>query len=74
MLAADRQLRPHWQQLIEQVAAAWPEAMRERLRSIDRQVRENGVTYNVYADAQGADRPWSLDALPPIIPAAERLL
>jgi len=28
--------------------------MRERLHSVHDQVRENGVTYNVYADPQGA--------------------
>ena len=50
--------RAHWKPLIEQLAA-WPaERMRERLHSVQSQVRENGVTYNVYADPQGADRPW----------------
>jgi uncharacterized circularly permuted ATP-grasp superfamily protein/uncharacterized alpha-E superfamily protein len=34
-------------------------------------VRENGVTYNVYADPQGADRPWELDLLPMILPQEE---
>ena len=32
---------------------------------------ENGVTYNVYADPQGRDRPWQLDTLPLILPANE---
>jgi hypothetical protein len=32
---------------------------------------ENGVTYNVYADPNGADRPWALDPLPLIIPPDE---
>ena len=45
--------------------------MRERLHSVQRQVRENGVTYNVYADPQGADRPWELDLLPMILPQEE---
>ena len=53
--------REHWKPVIEQLAA-WPaERMRERLHSVQSQVRENGVTYNVYADPQGADRPWELD-------------
>jgi uncharacterized circularly permuted ATP-grasp superfamily protein/uncharacterized alpha-E superfamily protein len=34
---------------------------------VHNQVRENGVTYNVYADPQGADRPWELDLLPMIL-------
>jgi uncharacterized circularly permuted ATP-grasp superfamily protein/uncharacterized alpha-E superfamily protein len=63
--------RAHWKPLIEQLAA-WPaERMRERLHSVHDQVRENGVTYNVYADPQGADRPWELDLLPMILPEEE---
>jgi uncharacterized circularly permuted ATP-grasp superfamily protein/uncharacterized alpha-E superfamily protein len=63
--------RAHWQRLFEQLAAASPEALRERAQSVQRQVRENGVTYNVYADPEGADRPWELDMLPLILPAEE---
>jgi uncharacterized circularly permuted ATP-grasp superfamily protein/uncharacterized alpha-E superfamily protein len=63
--------RAHWKPVIEQLAA-WPaERMRERLHSVQGQVRENGVTYNVYADPQGADRPWELDLLPMILPQEE---
>ena len=59
--------RAHWKPVIEQLAA-WPaERMRERLHSVQSQVRENGVTYNVYADPQGADRPWELDLVPMIL-------
>jgi uncharacterized circularly permuted ATP-grasp superfamily protein/uncharacterized alpha-E superfamily protein len=36
-----------------------------------RMIVENGVTYNVYADAQGRDRPWILDPLPFLLSAAE---
>ncbi len=63
--------RAHWRPLIEQLAA-WPaERTRERLHSVHEQVRENGVTYNVYADPQGADRPWELDLLPMILSEEE---
>jgi uncharacterized circularly permuted ATP-grasp superfamily protein/uncharacterized alpha-E superfamily protein len=63
--------RAHWKSVIEQLAA-WPaERMRERLHSVHSQVLENGVTYNVYADPQGADRPWELDLLPMILPQEE---
>ena len=59
--------RAHWKPMIEQIAA-WPvERMRDRLHSVHSQVRENGVTYNVYADPQGADRPWELDMVPLLI-------
>ena len=36
-----------------------------------RLIIENGVTYNVYADAQGRDRPWMLDPLPYLLTAQE---
>ena len=38
-----------------------------RTVNLQRQVRDNGVTYNVYADADGPQRPWSLDLFPLII-------
>ncbi len=71
MLEAPHTPRAHWRQMFEQLAATAPETLRERTQWLQRQVRENGVTYNVYADPEGADRPWELDMLPLIIPAAE---
>lgn len=38
-----------------------------RTANLQRQIRDNGVTYNVYADADGPQRPWSLDLFPLII-------
>ena len=63
--------RAHWRPVIEQLATLPAEHLRERQHAVLSQVRENGVTYNVYADPQGADRPWELDLLPMIIPQQE---
>src|SRR5450830_549259 len=63
--------RPHWQELINTLEQVSPQQMRERVESIQRQVRENGVTYNVYADTKGLQRPWGLDVLPFILPHEE---
>ena len=42
--------------------------LNRRAQSLARQIRDNGVTYNVYADqAHGTQRPWSLDLLPTIV-------
>ncbi|GLU30542.1 circularly permuted type 2 ATP-grasp protein [Trinickia caryophylli] len=38
--------------------------------SVARQVRDNDITYNVYAD-NGEPRPWALDSLPFIVDEAE---
>ncbi|MBI2753726.1 MAG: circularly permuted type 2 ATP-grasp protein [Betaproteobacteria bacterium] len=71
LFAAPLEPRGHWKPMLEQLAAEPAERMRERLQSVQRQMRENGVTYNVYADPQGADRPWELDLLPLVLPQEE---
>jgi len=71
MLAAGGKVRPHWQSFFDHLDGASPEQMRHRLAFVQRRIQENGVTYNVYADPKGTDRPWELDPLPLIIPAEE---
>ena len=71
MLAADGSVRPHWNQFLSHLDAVTPEEMRRRLDFSEQRIQENGVTYNVYADPNGADRPWALDPLPLIIPPDE---
>jgi uncharacterized circularly permuted ATP-grasp superfamily protein len=65
-------MRAHWRPLIERLRADdSPDAVRRSLELTRRLIVENGVTYNVYADPQGADRPWALDPLPFVLPADE---
>lgn len=65
-------VRQHWKPLIERVAAGdGTGAGRRGIELTRRLIIENGVTYNVYADPQGADRPWGLDPLPLVLTAAE---
>jgi len=71
MLDASGRVRPHWQALARELAAATPAQMRRRHELLERTIRENGVTYNIYADPKGEDRPWHLDLLPNLISAAE---
>ena len=60
----------HWQQFFSQSEAQTPADMDQRYASLQRQIRDNGVTYNVYADQEGPQRPWSLDLFPLIVDAA----
>jgi uncharacterized circularly permuted ATP-grasp superfamily protein/uncharacterized alpha-E superfamily protein len=69
---AQGEMRAHWRPLIGRLRADEnPDAVRRSLELTRRLIVENGVTYNVYADPQGADRPWALDPLPFVLPAAE---
>jgi uncharacterized circularly permuted ATP-grasp superfamily protein/uncharacterized alpha-E superfamily protein len=60
-------MRTHWQPLIDRLMVEWPESARRSAELARRLVVENGVTYNVYADPQGRDRPWALDPIPLVI-------
>jgi uncharacterized circularly permuted ATP-grasp superfamily protein/uncharacterized alpha-E superfamily protein len=44
--------------------------MNQRSVALARQIRDNGITYNVYADENGPQRPWSLDLFPLLVDAA----
>jgi uncharacterized circularly permuted ATP-grasp superfamily protein/uncharacterized alpha-E superfamily protein len=71
LLEAGGTTRPHWQRLIEHLEFIGVEGARRGVELARRLVVENGVTYNVYADPQGKDRPWLLDPLPLPLGAAE---
>jgi uncharacterized circularly permuted ATP-grasp superfamily protein/uncharacterized alpha-E superfamily protein len=61
------EVRPHWQAFADGLMRFEPQEMRRRWDLGQRLLRDNGVTYNVYGDPQGLDRPWRLDPLPVII-------
>ena len=45
--------------------------MGRRWEHAERRIRENGITYNIYSDPLGANRPWKIDIVPFLIPAEE---
>ncbi|MDQ7956811.1 MAG: circularly permuted type 2 ATP-grasp protein [Rhodocyclaceae bacterium] len=61
-------LTPAWSQFFEALGPAGFADLPRRAVSLERQIRDNGVTYNVYADSDGPQRPWSLDLFPLIVP------
>jgi len=63
--------RAHWRQLMESLEAIGPEELGRRWARAERRIRENGITYNIYGDPEGADRPWKIDLMPFLIPAEE---
>jgi uncharacterized circularly permuted ATP-grasp superfamily protein len=71
LFAASAQPRPHWSKLYVALTSASADEIAGMQAAAERQIRESGVTYNVYADPNGRDRPWDLDVLPFIIDAAE---
>ncbi len=47
------------------------EELGRRCARAERRIRENGITYNVYGDALGANRAWRIDILPLLIAAED---
>ena len=71
MLDADRAPRAHWRAMLAFLGREAPGTMRQRRDTVQRQVRENGVTYNVVAESGNGERPWDLNTLPLILPHEE---
>jgi uncharacterized circularly permuted ATP-grasp superfamily protein/uncharacterized alpha-E superfamily protein len=60
-----------WSRFFENLGREGFADLDRRTIELQRQVRDNGVSYNVYADAGGPQRPWSLDLFPLILAPAD---
>jgi uncharacterized circularly permuted ATP-grasp superfamily protein/uncharacterized alpha-E superfamily protein len=71
LLDADGGLRDHWSRFAQALSTLGPAELSRRWDAAQRQLRENGVTYNVYDDSRGVDRPWQLDPVPLLVASSE---
>jgi uncharacterized circularly permuted ATP-grasp superfamily protein/uncharacterized alpha-E superfamily protein len=60
-------LRPAWSEFFGHLGPAAFADFDHLAARLSRQVREDGITYNVYSDQQGSTHRWSLDLLPFIV-------
>ena len=65
------QIRTDWSSLFYSLNSLGKKELLNRHSEIQRLLRENGVTYNVYGDPAGLYRLWKLDAVPFVISAKE---
>jgi uncharacterized circularly permuted ATP-grasp superfamily protein len=68
-VAKKQALAPAWHDFFERLGLDGLSDLNRRTVQLERQIRDNGVTYNVYADSHGPQRPWSLDLFPMVIDA-----
>ncbi len=64
-------LRPRWASVVAAIEGAGAAGLARRGEDGQRAIRDNGVTYNVYGDPKGLDRPWILDPIPLVLAADE---
>lgn len=69
MVNGQGRMRPHWQTFMGSLGPLDAEMMSERWEEARRLLHQNGVTFNIYGDPQGMERPWPLDMIPLIIAA-----
>ncbi|NRF70021.1 circularly permuted type 2 ATP-grasp protein [Aquincola sp. S2] len=62
-------LAPLWREFFTSLGPdGWADLRARQLR-VQQRVREDGATYNIYAERGEADRPWPLETLPFIVSA-----
>jgi len=71
MVSARGLVRPHGAGLVGALEALGPAEIAARLEAARQTIRDHDVTYNVYGDPRGMNRPWQLDIVPMVVaPAA----
>ena len=70
-VAPGGQLRPHYDTFVRSLEALGRHELASRWENAKRAIRDNGVTYNVYGDPEGVDRPWTLDMIPLLVAPSE---
>ncbi len=63
--------RSHWVPLMDDLREIGPQELAHRWSLAERRIRDNGITYNIYGDPLGVNRPWRTDIVPLLISDAE---
>src|SRR5581483_3883032 len=71
MLTPDGQIRPHYHRFRELFQSLTQPEFDHKRQSVDLAFMQQGITFNVYGDAAGAEKIFPFDLLPRIIPANE---
>lgn len=71
VLDIDGNIKPHWQQLFNNIDKMGLDELAVRSNEIILKLRENGVTYNIYDSSESTNRAWKLDPIPFLIEQKE---
>jgi uncharacterized circularly permuted ATP-grasp superfamily protein/uncharacterized alpha-E superfamily protein len=66
-LGEDGKPRSQYVKLFSDLEAFSATEIRRRRETCDRLIQEQGITYHVYGDPRGVERPWPLDPIPIIL-------
>lgn len=71
ILEKDPSQSQHWDLFFKSLAQFGSSELMNRSLDMTRFLKENGVTYNIYGDPSGMNRPWNLEIIPFIISKQE---
>jgi uncharacterized circularly permuted ATP-grasp superfamily protein/uncharacterized alpha-E superfamily protein len=71
MVGPDGLPREHWSKLLASLDALGQAERDRRWEKARHILHENGVSYNVYGDPRGMERPWDLSLIPVTISASD---
>ncbi len=71
MLDESGQVRPAWRRLVASLEQIGSDGLAKQTEQARRLLRDNGVTYNVFGESSGEDRPWELDCVPMLLTSGE---
>jgi uncharacterized circularly permuted ATP-grasp superfamily protein/uncharacterized alpha-E superfamily protein len=71
MRGGDGAVREQWRVLDGALKAFGPGEMWRRWEQARQLIRQHGVTFNVYGDPRGLERPWPLDPVPVVLAPGE---
>jgi uncharacterized circularly permuted ATP-grasp superfamily protein len=71
MIGGDGSVRPHYHGFSSHFSGVSAEDFAAKRRTVDMAFMRQGITFNVYGDAQGTERVFPFDLVPRIIPAHE---
>ena len=71
LLAKDGEIFLHYAKLLGELEEFGAAELSRRADACQRFVHEHGITYNVYGDPRGMERPWQLDPIPFVIAPEE---
>jgi uncharacterized circularly permuted ATP-grasp superfamily protein/uncharacterized alpha-E superfamily protein len=71
MVDAHGVTRPHWHRFTQLLEALGSDELRARWDQAQQLIHDNGVSFNVYGDPAGMERPWQLSPVPVLISPGE---
>ena len=70
-LSSDGEIKPEWGYVLDSLSELGSETLQDRRQKMQRILRDDGATYNIYEEQDSPSGDWELDLVPSIIGSEE---